>query len=405
MYLTLSKRFEFSSSYRYSNQKWSDNKNTEYFGKRHVGKHGYGSNFVAYFIFHGDVDPKTGMIINVTIIKEKINTILNSRYDHKFLNLDTKPFDEIIPTPENIARQLLSDVIHVFKNEQAIPVACHVSESDNNEATAYSDGRVERHLWISFSAARSTRSPHLAEEENIKLFGTASSKSGHGHGYRMKVTLSGEIDSDSGMIVPDNITHPVIESIYDLFDHKNLNVDIPDLKNIPITTECLSQFIYKKISESLPINRLCLWENQWFFSEYYKNQSCGIGVVNHFHAAHRLHSKQLSDDENIKIYGKCNNPNGHGHRYKVESTIQGKIDEKSGTLFPLDRLINGIKDALHQWDYKHLDLDTDDFTDIVSTSENIIQVLFPRIEKSVGHQLSRLRLWETFNNRFTLRRK
>jgi len=345
------------------------------------------------------------MIINVTTIKDKINTILNSRYDHKYLNLDTKPFDDIIPTPENIARQLLTETINLFHNEQAKPVACHVSESDNNEATAYANGRVERHLWVSFSAARSTRSPNLSDEENRKLFGSASSKSGHGHGYRLKVTLRGEIDSDTGMIVPDNESHSVIDFIYNLLDHKNLNLDVPELKNRPMTTECLSQFIYNKISDSLPIDRLRLWENQWFFAEYDKNQNYGIGMVDHFHAAHRLHSNKLYDNENIDIYGKCNNPNGHGHRYKIESTIKSQIDEKSGILYPLDKFFNGIKDALHQWDYKHLDLDTDDFTNVVSTGENIIQVLFPRIEKSIEYKLSRLRLWETFNNRFTLRRK
>ena len=185
MYLTLSKRFEFSSSYRYNNPKWSDKKNIEYFGNRVGGLHGYGSNFIAYFIFNGDVDSRTGMMINVTSIKEIVNTILDDRYDHKFLNIDTKPFNEIIPTPENIAKQLLIDVSPLFKDMSASLIACHVSESDINEATAYIDGRVERHLWTSFSAARSTVSPYLSDKENLKLFGSSASKSGHGHGYRL----------------------------------------------------------------------------------------------------------------------------------------------------------------------------------------------------------------------------
>jgi len=207
------------------------------------------------------------------------------------------------------------------------------------------------------------------------------------------------------MIVPDNDSYSVIKTIYDLMDHKNLNLDVPELQDIPMTTECLSRFIFNKISEYLPVIRLRLWENQWFFAEYDKNENSSIGVVDHFYAAHRLHSDQLTDKENIDIYAKCNNPNGHGHRYKIESTIQGKIDEKSGALFPLDRLIDGIKTALEPWDYKHLDLDTNDFKGKVSTGENIIQILFPKIEKSIDHELFRLRLWETFNNRFTLRRK
>lgn len=104
------------------------------------------------------------------------------------------------------------------------------------------------------------------------------------------------------------------------------------------------------------------------------------------------------------MYGKCNNPQGHGHLYRVEATIGGDLDERSGTLFALPALQEGMAGALAAWDYKHLDLDTNDFADMPSTGENIVQTLWPRVEKALGHTLHRLRLWETPNNRFTLRR-
>ena len=55
------------------------------------------------------------------------------------------------------------------------------------------------------------------------------------------------------------------------------------------------------------------------------NNVCYISRVEHFSSAHRLHSTQLSDEENKRIFGKCNHPNGHGHNYKVKVTLHGKV--------------------------------------------------------------------------------
>ncbi len=404
MYLTISKRLEFSASYRYYQPNWPEEKNREVFGKRFLSRYGFGSNFVAYFIFHGPVDVDTGMVLNVADVKKRVNKLLAQRFDHKFLNMDTPPFDRIVPSPENIARQLFIEAETLFQDSTATLVACHLSESPNNEATAYSDGYVERHLWTEFSAARRTWSPHLSEEENTQLFGTASSPSGHGHHYRLRVTLTGDIDTAHGMIVPDNESYPAVIAIHDLFDHKNLSTDIPELHSIPMTTECLSRYLYQRLSKTLPVHRVRLWENPTFFSEYIDGNSFTMGYVSSFRAAHRLHSPKLSDKENKNIYSICNNLHGHGHRYLVETTLEGQIDETSGTLFPLGRLMDGIQQALVPWDYKHLNKDTDDFTDQPSTSENIIHILHPRLENNIGYSVQRLRLWETPNNRFTLRK-
>jgi len=109
MYLTISKRFEISSSHRLYLDKWSEKENYDFFGRESGGIHGHGHNFEIIFVFHGPVNDQNGMMINVTIIKEKIKKIIDARYDHKFLNLDTPPFDKLLPTPENLASQLLKE--------------------------------------------------------------------------------------------------------------------------------------------------------------------------------------------------------------------------------------------------------------------------------------------------------
>jgi 6-pyruvoyltetrahydropterin/6-carboxytetrahydropterin synthase len=104
------------------------------------------------------------------------------------------------------------------------------------------------------------------------------------------------------------------------------------------------------------------------------------------------------------LYGKCNNPRGHGHQYLTETLIGGKYNARSGILCDFVALNNAIAEALEPWRDRHLDLETDDFRDAPSTGENIVRALWPKIDSRVGRQLVRLRLWETANNRFTLRR-
>jgi 6-pyruvoyltetrahydropterin/6-carboxytetrahydropterin synthase len=123
-----------------------------------------------------------------------------------------------------------------------------------------------------------------------------------------------------------------------------------------------------------------------------------------FSAAHRLHSPVLSEEENVALYGKCNNPRGHGHLYRTEATVGGQFDERSGTLMDFVSFQNAIGEAVRPWQDKHLDLETEEFRNKPSTGENIVQALWPRFDSRLDGRLVRLRLWETANNRFTLRR-
>src|SRR5262245_7403544 len=106
----------------------------------------------------------------------------------------------------------------------------------------------------------------------------------------------------------------------------------------------------------------------------------------------------------MTLYGKWNNATGHGHRYLTETTIGGEYDERSGTLYDFVLLNDAIYESLKAWQDRHLDFETEDFRGSPSTGENIVSALWPKIDNRVNQQLVRLRLWETANNRFTLRR-
>src|SRR6201993_1972101 len=150
MLLTVSKRLEFSASRRLHVKDWSEEENLAVFGPETNARYGSGRNYVAYLVFTGPVDPATGMLINISEIKERAGRIVRQRFDHKFLNEDNHSFRDIPPTLENIARQLYVDVAPLFSDNVAKLAACHVSESPERSATFYSNGVCEANYWFEF---------------------------------------------------------------------------------------------------------------------------------------------------------------------------------------------------------------------------------------------------------------
>ncbi|XP_030610819.1 6-pyruvoyl tetrahydrobiopterin synthase [Archocentrus centrarchus] len=107
-----------------------------------------------------------------------------------------------------------------------------------------------------------------------------------------------------------------------------------------------------------------------------------ISRTESFSACHRLHSIQLSDEENKEVYGKCNNPNGHGHNYKVEVVVRGKIDPKTGMVMNLTDLKKCIEEAIMiPLDHKNLDKDVPYFASVVSTTENVAVYIWDNMVK------------------------
>jgi 6-pyruvoyltetrahydropterin/6-carboxytetrahydropterin synthase len=400
MLLTVSKRLEFSASRRLFVKDWSHAENFAAFGRETSARYGTGRNYVAYFVFSGVVDSATGMLMNISEIKERVGQVLRDGFDHKFLNEDNPAFANVPPTAENVARELFAAAAPLFKEGQAKLVACHLSESENRSATYYSNGISEANYWFEFSAARQTMSPQLSDAENEKLFGGAASPFGHGHNYRARLTFT---VADGVLRKYEPISH-CLNTLRSELDHKNLNREVAGLTNQPITTETLARYIHQRTSELLAVDRVRLHERSDFFAEYWGGAKFFLGLQAPFSAAHCLNSEQLTVEQNVALYGKCNNARGHGHLYLTETTVGGELDERSGTLMSLDALNDGIAAALAPWQDKHLDLEMEEFRGRPSTGENIVQSLWPRFDSRVVGQLVRLRLWETANNRFTLRK-
>jgi 6-pyruvoyltetrahydropterin/6-carboxytetrahydropterin synthase len=119
-----------------------------------------------------------------------------------------------------------------------------------------------------------------------------------------------------------------------------------------------------------------------------------------FSASHRLHSKHLSDEENRKIFGKCNHPSGHGHNYVLEVVLRGEINSRTGLIFNLTDL-KAIMDekVIQKVDHRHLNLDVQEFKDQNPTAEVMAKVFWEWIEPELPTGvLYEIRLHETENN-------
>src|SRR5256714_3635100 len=232
MLLTVSKRLEFSASRRLFVPRWSDSENVAAFGEESRAKHGTGRNYVAYFIFSGRVDPITVMLINISEIKRRAGEVVDDQFDHKFLNEDNPAFGEMVPTAENIARQLFTDVAPIFGDVDAKLVAVHLIETPDRSSTFYADGISDANYWFEFSAARQTMSPRLTPAENARLFGESTTV--HGHNYRARLTFRKE--KADHPIVQQQAIDACINSLRGELDHRHLNQDVAGLKDRPITT-------------------------------------------------------------------------------------------------------------------------------------------------------------------------
>ncbi len=121
-----------------------------------------------------------------------------------------------------------------------------------------------------------------------------------------------------------------------------------------------------------------------------------------FAAAHRLFKPELTDEENFKKFGKCSNPNWHGHNYTLEVTVSGEINTDTGFVLDIKQLKELIREfVISKVDHKNLNLDTDFMSGLIPTSENITMAIWNQLhDKIPGGKLYSVKLYETENNYF-----
>ncbi|WKK80969.1 6-pyruvoyl trahydropterin synthase family protein [Marivirga arenosa] len=120
----------------------------------------------------------------------------------------------------------------------------------------------------------------------------------------------------------------------------------------------------------------------------------------HFNAAHRLNNPNWSEEKNQKIFGKCNNPNFHGHNYELIVRVTGEVDPETGYVMDMKVLSDLIKETiLDRFDHKNLNLDTTEFQNLNPTAENIAVVIFNLLREKIDpNKELKVKLYETERN-------
>ena len=120
----------------------------------------------------------------------------------------------------------------------------------------------------------------------------------------------------------------------------------------------------------------------------------------HFNAAHRLHNSQWDAEKNKRVFGKCNNPNYHGHNYELIVKVTGEIDPDTGYVYDMKKLSDLIKEQVtDRFDHKNLNLDTEEFKTLNPTAENIVIVIYNLIRAKLDNTLDlKITLYETERN-------
>ncbi len=128
--MRITRRVEFSASHRCAVAGWSDEKNYEVFGPD-ANPYGHGHNYVLEVTLGGKVDPVTGMIVDLKDVKTILNREVVDAMDHRYLNAEVPPFDHVVPTTENIAREIWRRIVPHFSSETVKLEEVRLYETEN----------------------------------------------------------------------------------------------------------------------------------------------------------------------------------------------------------------------------------------------------------------------------------
>ncbi|WP_036478210.1 6-carboxytetrahydropterin synthase [Myxosarcina sp. GI1] len=249
MQCTIDRRAQFSASHRYWLPELDLAENQRLFG---AGSRfpGHGHNYLLYVSLSGGLD-RYGMVQNLSLVKQVIKQEITSQLNYAHLNDTWKEFQQTLPTTENIARVIWQRLA------PHLPLV-NIKLFEHPELWADYQGKdMEASLTVKthFSAAHCLALPELSFEENTKIYGKCARPNGHGHNYHLEVTVKGEIDSRTGMIVDLAALQDAIEEyVIEPFDHTFLNKDIAYFAEVVPTAENIALHIANLLRS--PIQKL-----------------------------------------------------------------------------------------------------------------------------------------------------
>lgn len=279
---------------------------------------------------------------------------------------------------------------------------------------------------VGFSSGHRYWRSDLGPEENRALFGPWASPYNHGHNYFLEVTVEGEVDPLTGMVVNIKRLDDLLRAnIVNVFDGKSINDEVPGFSNHAPTVENLLIHFRETLTGSpqgtsfavpttdradalqdVGLQSLRLEEAPTLFGQFdVPTNAMTLTRTYEFAASHRLHAPGLSAEDNLALFGKCNNPAGHGHNYVLEVTVGGDVNPENGMIVDLTALDEAVEArVLRRYDHKNLDVDVPELQGKITTSEVVATTIFEQLAGHLPARLERVRLFETARNAFEVSR-
>jgi 6-pyruvoyltetrahydropterin/6-carboxytetrahydropterin synthase len=266
------RRAQFSASHRYWLPELSEAENRAQFGACAQAP-GHGHNYELYVSMVGELD-EYGMVLNLSDVKSVIKQEVTSQLDFSYLNDAWPEFQQILPTTEAIARAIWHRLAaHLPLNQ--------IRLIEHPELWAdYYGNSMEAFLTVAthFSAAHRLARPDLSYEDNCQIYGKCARPNGHGHNYHLEVTVKGEIDPRTGMIVDlPALQQAIDQHVVEPFDHTFLNKDIAYFAEVVPTAENIAVHIRDLLQEPIRLLGAQLYKVKLIESP---NNSCEVfGMV------------------------------------------------------------------------------------------------------------------------------
>jgi len=242
----VNRRAQFSASHRYWLPELDETENQKQFGIC-ARAPGHGHNYVVFVSMLGELDDY-GMVLNLSDVKHVIKQEVTSQLDFSYLNESWPEFQQTLPTTENIARVIWQRL------SPHLPIV-NIQLIENPELWAdYKGNDMEAYLTISthFSAAHRLAHPKLSYEKNCEIYGKCARPNGHGHNYHLEVTIKGEMDPRTGMVVDLAAFQAAVENqVVEPLDHTFLNKDISYFAEIVPTAENIAVYIREQLRQPI----------------------------------------------------------------------------------------------------------------------------------------------------------
>ena len=243
----------FSSGHRYWLASLSAEENKGLFGKW-ASPFSHGHNYVLEAEISGPIDQVTGMVVNIKVLDKILREKIVDVFDGKSLNDEVSHFADHAPTVESILYYIRDQIGSPPERTELTGLTLYETP------LIWGSLRREKDDWkmtltrsYEFAASHRLHNPLLPEAENDDLYGKCSNPAGHGHNYVLEVTVEGEPNPKTGMMVDlETLDDAVEKKVVDRYDHKNLSVDLPEFNGKVATSEVVAQQIWKELDGALP---------------------------------------------------------------------------------------------------------------------------------------------------------